>query len=830
MGDIPWGTHFCVLYETQKDLMDVLVPFFKAGLDNNEFNLLVISNPYLTTVDEAVAALEQEVADIHKYLESGRLEIFNASEWYLRDNVFDARHVLQALKEKVAAAVARGFEGIRASGDLFWLEQKYRNAFYAYEKQIHDLIADQPVIILCSYPLSKFGGAEVLDIIQAHQFAISRRQGKWELIESPALVRAGGEMKKITELLQVKREPGARFRGMGYLLALLSVGIASIAAKDLINAPVSLFLCAIIVSAIYGGSGPGLLAVMLSLLSFAYYFVGHGDLRNVSLEELSRFLIFALSCFFVVVLVARQTNSARSLRRAHGVLSLAIRNLRETNGALRIEIKERGHTEALLQKKGLEFQAIVENAPDPIIRYDREFRPTYINPAAIRAGTLLTDTLAGNAGSAGVSSEDRANEGARFRRLVGSVFSSGLVQEYEIRLAYGETPTFYNVRLCPEMDRFGTVVNVLCITRDISKRRQTEDELRLAYQRLTYHVENTPLAVIELDKDLNIRRWSPRAEEIFGWKASEALSKNVHDRDFRIIFEEDQEAVNKINEELTQGAVNRNISVNRNYTKSGDLIYCEWYNSVLRDEGGNMITILSLVLDVTERKKAEIILNKSYEEIRQLSNHLQNIREEERSHIAREIHDELGQQLTVLKMDVLGLSRKLNGEDAAIHEKIGEIIGLLDQTVTSVRKISSELRPSLLYNLGLAAAIEWQLKEFEKRSGIKTVFIEPAEEWQIMDPLKNGLFRIFQESLTNAGRHANAGKIIVSLERNDSHLILTVEDDGRGFEIEKIGAKRTLGILGMKERCQMMGGHFEIRSSPGNGTCVMVVVPYDGGK
>jgi PAS domain S-box-containing protein len=699
LGDIPWGSHFCLFYETKQDLLEVLVPYFKAGLESNEFNLWVISNPYLATVEEAVGALEQAVPDVRRLIENGRLEIFSEPDWYLRENDFNLENLLKALNEKVAGALARGFDGVRASGDLFWLEQKYWNAFYSYERHLHDLIAGQPAIILCSYPLSKFGGAEVLDIVQAHQFAISRRQGKWEFIESPALVQAGGEMKKITELLQVKEEPAPRIQTMSYLAAVLSVAVALLVANNLVDAPVSLFLCAIMFSAWYGGTGPGLLAMLLSLLAFAYYFLRPASSLNITLEESSRFLIFAVSSLFVVLLVAAQTKAARSLRRAHGVLAVTIRKLRETNGALRLEIKER---------------------------------------------------------------------------------------------------------------------------------TRAEEELRLAYQRLTYHVENTPLGVIEFDKNLTIRRWSGRAEEIFGWKASEALLKNVNDPDFPIIYKEDKNAVEKVNEELMQGTVNRNLSLNRNYTKSGEVIYCEWHNSVLKDEQGNVITILSLVHNVTERRKAEETLNRSYEEIRQLSNHLQNIREEERSHIAREIHDELGQQLTVLKMDVLGLGKKLSGADAAIHEKIGEIVELLDTTVRSVRRISSELRPSLLYNLGLVAAIEWQLKEFEKRSGIKTVFIESAEELTVSDAVKNGLFRIFQESLTNAGRHANATEIIVSLEQQDGQLILTVEDNGQGFEMEKIGSKQTLGILGMKERCQMMGGTFKIKSAPGEGTAVVVAVPYAG--
>ncbi len=142
-----------------------------------------------------------------------------------------------------------------------------------------------------------------------------------------------------------------------------------------------------------------------------------------------------------------------------------------------------------------------------------------------------------------------------------------------------------------------------------------------------------------------------------------------------------------------------------------------------------------------------------------------------------------------------------------------------------MRRISSELRPSLLYNLGLDAAIEWHLKEFGKRSGLKTIFIEPAGELKIPDAVKNGLFRIFQESLTNISRHAKATKVIVSLQQRNGQLTLTIEDDGQGFDRGKIGAKQTLGIVGMRERCGMMGGKYAIQSAPGKGTTVTVTVP-----
>lgn len=281
-------------------------------------------------------------------------------------------------------------------------------------------------------------------------------------------------------------------------------------------------------------------------------------------------------------------------------------------------------------------------------------------------------------------------------------------------------------RVAERTKELAMVVDVL--QNEVNERKKAEDELRMVYRRLSYHVENTPLAVIEWDRDMAITRWSGQAEKIFGWSAAEALGKNMYDPDFPLVFEEDKPKVERIAMQLRQGLVSRNLSLNRNYTKGGKVIYCEWYQSALKDEDGNIITILSLTHDVTERKISEEKLNRSYEQIRSLSEHLRSVREEERKYVAREIHDELGQYLTVLKMDAGLLSKKLQDADAVVRTKLRALMGLIDTVVYSVRRIASELRPSLLDDLGLTAAIEWHLEEFKKRTGIKTRFIEPPEE------------------------------------------------------------------------------------------------------
>jgi len=234
--------------------------------------------------------------------------------------------------------------------------------------------------------------------------------------------------------------------------------------------------------------------------------------------------------------------------------------------------------------------------------------------------------------------------------------------------------------------------------------------------------------------------------------------------------------------------------------------------------------MLSLTHDVTDRKNAEEKLNESYQQIRSLTEHLQKIREEERAHIAREIHDELGQQLTVIKMDISWLGKKISAGDEAAKERFRDLVEILDATVQAVRKISYELRPHLL-DLGLDDAIKWHLKEFEKRSGIKTSFSSSQEESELDDSIKTGLFRIFQESLTNVARHSGASHVHVELIIASNHITLRINDNGRGFNMNKAAEKQTLGILGMKERAIMMGGNYNIESEGGKGTTVMVIVP-----
>jgi PAS domain S-box-containing protein len=262
----------------------------------------------------------------------------------------------------------------------------------------------------------------------------------------------------------------------------------------------------------------------------------------------------------------------------------------------------------------------------------------------------------------------------------------------------------------------------------------------------------------------------------------------------------------------------------RHKKKDNSIIDVEVYANDFIHEGEE--TRLILANDISEKIKGENNLKHSYEEIRLLASHLQEIREEERAVIAREIHDELGQQLTGLKMDMSWISKRLYLQDnGQIKQKIDGTLKLLDVTIKTVRRIATDLRPSILDNLGLIAAIEWQSEDFEKRTGIITRFTADMNEFDFSPQMAIGLFRICQESLTNIARHAEAKNSYITLQQKNGELLLTITDNGKGFDVDKISHKKTLGLIGMRERALMMGGEYEMVSEKGKGTTLFIRIP-----
>ena len=200
IGDVPWGTHFCQFYETKDDLKDVLVPYFKAGLENNEFCMLITADPLSAL--EVKEALKKEIPDFDGHCQEGQIEILPYTEWYTKGGSFDSNRVLNGWIEKLEQAVEKGYDGLRLTGNTFWLEKENWKDFVDYEEAVDTVIGQYPMIALCTYCLEKCNAVEILDVVNNHEFALIRRKAKWELIETTVHKRTEQELMTAIEKIQ----------------------------------------------------------------------------------------------------------------------------------------------------------------------------------------------------------------------------------------------------------------------------------------------------------------------------------------------------------------------------------------------------------------------------------------------------------------------------------------------------------------------------------------------------------------------------------------------------------------------------------------------------
>ena len=206
-SDMPWGAHICLFYETKDDLLDTNAAYIKAGLDSNEFCVWAISQPI--TAEEALGVLGRDIPDLQHRAQSGQFEILPGYDWYLKGDEFDSKKITSGWHEKLQFALDKGFEGLRISGNAFWLQSNHWKAFCEYEQELDESLHDRPMLVLCTYSLGASRAVDLLDVARAHQFTVARRHGQWEFLETPELKQAKREIKNLGEALVVLSRPFA---------------------------------------------------------------------------------------------------------------------------------------------------------------------------------------------------------------------------------------------------------------------------------------------------------------------------------------------------------------------------------------------------------------------------------------------------------------------------------------------------------------------------------------------------------------------------------------------------------------------------------------------
>jgi PAS domain S-box-containing protein len=396
-------------------------------------------------------------------------------------------------------------------------------------------------------------------------------------------------------------------------------------------------------------------------------------------------------------------------------------------------------------------------------------------------------------------------DGFQGRKLAFRIFDAAGNPKY---LSRTETPIVENGRL----------VRVWGITRDLTELKLAEEQLRKSEERWRAVFENSA-AGIALSDPATTRILSANAafQNMLGYSEEELRTLSFLD----ITHENDREANRRLLTGLLEGRGPSYEMQKRYRRKDGNLIWASIQVSMI--PGAQ--SVMAIVEDITERKRAQEELQHSFEQLRALTARLQGIREEERKSVAREIHDELGQALTAIKIDLASLMRELPADQEQQRRRTDSILELVDQTIQSVRRISTELRPGILDDLGLVAALEWAAEEFETRTGTRCRLDLPGDDIEIDQERATAMFRIFQETLTNVARHAKASEVGVRLAKDNGDLTLEVHDNGRGIDEEELSAGGSLGILGMRERAALLGGELGIVGSPKKGTIVRVRIP-----
>ena len=414
----------------------------------------------------------------------------------------------------------------------------------------------------------------------------------------------------------------------------------------------------------------------------------------------------------------------------------------------------------------------------------------------------------------------------------------------------------YSVQVFPLSGNFLGVVfeNVTDRNRSEQALRESEERFRLLVQAVQEY------AIFQLDPLGQVVSWNSGAERLKGYRGEEVLGKHVS------VFYPPEDVASGKPEQILAEAAKRGQSVDEGWRirKDGSRFWANVVVTSMRNAKGKLQGFAKVTRDmsdshekeetlakakellqlrieqrtvvlarvnqelrteIAERERAEEQFKSSLDLLRALAARLQSVREEERTSIAREIHDELGQACTAIKMDLALIGRKATKGQTHLRAKVDSAIRLVDAMIGTLRRIASELRPRTLDDLGLTAALEWQAQEFESRAGIRCHVTLPQEPLVLDSERSTAIFRIFQESLTNVARHAHATRVEARLEREADQLLFQVHDNGRGFDPEEAKTRRALGLVGMQERALLLNGELKVEGVPGAGTTLTLRIP-----
>jgi two-component system sensor histidine kinase UhpB len=486
------------------------------------------------------------------------------------------------------------------------------------------------------------------------------------------------------------------------------------------------------------------------------------------------------------------------------------------------DVSERLRAEEALRRNEEKYRALVETTNDWLWEVDADGVYTYASPRVRDILGYDPEEVVGRRPRDFMPPDEARRVWELFGQLAAE--RRPLVLLENTNLHKDGHPVVLETSGLPVFDEAGNWLGYRGIDRDITARKRAEAAYRESELRFRRMAGNVPGMVFQFALraagELSFQFASEGAWALCGQRP-DALIEDA-ERFLSLLLAEDRARFL-----AGLGASVQDLSAwnwEGRLTVDGDEKWINWRASPHRLGDGTVVWD-GVAINVTETRNSQAALEQSQRQLRALSDYLQTAREEEKAHIAREIHDELGGTLTALKMDAYWLGRRLPPELEGVQDKLGGMLGMIDGAVQTTRRICTELRPTVLDDLGLVAAIEWQVAEFEKRMAIRCVFQRPAQDVTLSEGMAVALFRILQESLTNVARHADAGCVYVMYQATDQHVCLAIEDNGRGIDPQAMEASRSHGLRGIRERVRQFGGDVDIIGEPGKGTSVLVQLP-----
>jgi PAS domain S-box-containing protein len=487
------------------------------------------------------------------------------------------------------------------------------------------------------------------------------------------------------------------------------------------------------------------------------------------------------------------------------------------------DITERKQAEEALRASEARYRHLFDASPDGIvvIAFDGSIKSANIAQARMYRYDSPHDLIGVHATElVAISSRDYSAQILQ-RRLNGED-----IPPVEYELVRKDGTTFFGETSATILQGAdGTVSGYICTTRDTTERNRIQEALHMSslYTRSLIEVSLDPLITISTNgKVMDVNK---ATEFVTGVSREQLIGS-----DFSDYFTEPEKAREGYRNVFKDGSIRDYALAIRH--KSGQVTEVLYNAAIFSNDAGDVQGVFAAARDITEHKRVEAELRIFHNELRMLANHLQNIREEERMRLAREFHDQLGQSLTALKMDLSLLLRMISDEKQDVQrnlvaDELRSMQKLVDETINMIWVIIAGLRPQMLEDLGLVTTLEWEAKQFESRTGISCELKSSAGDIQMDSNKSIALFRIYQEALTNVARHANATVVKSVLKREHEMLVLEIKDNGCGISIDRKSKPESFGLIGMRERALALGGSCEISGSPGEGTTVLVRLPLE---